>query len=214
MAPSSPSITIRPRALAPVGSVRDFYELGVAFLKTTKGERLLGAAQGVADERGCSEVTAYKARQFARLYSRGDMEELVSLQLPDGRSLGIGHVYELVQVKSKADRKRLQERAAKRGWSSRELKRRRKQEFGYKTTTNLGRKPSLPANMKDAFLDISQRADRWLRWVEAFGPSPARSDPPPKFKLRDLPTSVQRKLIAATNAIKELSDALNRSKSR
>lgn len=119
----------KPNSLSPIrtpspaiGSIQDFYRLGVAFQNATGRERSPGAADQLADKYRCSQVAIYKARQFAKMYSVTEMRELCLLRNQDGKPLGIGHVDELIQVKKGVDRKRLQKAAAKYGWSSRKLK--------------------------------------------------------------------------------------------
>ena len=193
----------------PTGSIRDFYNLGVAFQEATGGERSpAGTAETLAGEHQYSQVAIYKARQFAKLYSPEELKELCSLKSPDGKPLGIGHVYELIQVKKRGDRKRLQEAAAKHCWSSRKLKEKRKHKHGYQVATNVGRKPRRAANSDEALLQLAHHADQWTRWADAL--SPQKDDQTAEFTLKELPTSVGDKLKVVTEAIKELSGTLER----
>lgn len=129
------------RKPTPTVSIRDFYKIGTEFLKATGGERSPpGIAEELAENRQYSQVAIYKARQFAEMYSQEELEELCSLRKPDGLPLGIGHVYQLIQVEGRGERKRLQKDAAKNCWSSRKLKAERMQKRGYKVPTNVGRK--------------------------------------------------------------------------
>lgn len=193
----------------PTGSIEDYYRLGVAFLEAARGERSpAGTAEALASEHQYSQVAIYKARQFAKLYSPDELKELCSLKSPDGKPLGIGHVYELIQVKKPGDRKRLQEAAAKHCWSSRKLKEKRKHRLGYQVATNVGRKPRRAANCDEALLQLAHYADQWTRWVDAL--SPHEDDPAKEFTLSELPTSVRDKLKVATEAIGELAGTLER----
>lgn len=193
----------------PTGSIRDFYNLGVAFQEVTGGERSpAGTAEALAGEHQYSQVAIYKARQFAKLYSPEELKELCSLKSPDGKPLGIGHVYELIQVKKKSDRKKLQTLVAKHGWSSRKLKEVRKHKLGYQVATNVGRKPRRAANSDEALLQLARHADQWVRWADAL--SSHEGDQTAEFTLNELPASVRDKLKVATEAIKDLAGTLER----
>ena len=192
----------------PLGSIRDYHELGTKFLNATGGERSPRKAEELAEKYNCSEVGLYKARQFARMYSQDELEELCSLGESEGHPLGIGHVHQLIQVKATGERKRLQAAAAKNGWSSRKLKEMRKQKLGYEVVTNLGRKPRRAAGVDEALLQLAQRADQWKRWVEAL--SPAGDDRTTEFDLGELSDTVRDKLKAVTNAARELAETLER----
>jgi hypothetical protein len=193
----------------PTGSIRDFYNLGIAFQEATGGERSpAGTAEELANEHQYSQVAVYKARQFAKLYTPEELKELCSLKSPDGKPLGIGHVYELIQVKKRSDRKRLQEAAAKHSWSSRRLKEKREQKHGYQVATNVGRKPRRAANSDEALLQLAHLADQWLRWADTL--SPHEDAQANEFTLNELPASVRDKLKVVTEAIKELAGTLER----
>ena len=198
------------RLVNPAKSIRDFYKLGTAFLKATGGERSPGAAEALANEHNCSQVTLYKARQFAEMYSREEVEELCSLRKPNDQPLGIGHIHQLIQVESLGDRKRLQTAAAKNGWSSRRLRDERKKKIGYEVATNIGRKPRRAANPEDALLQLAVHATQWLRWDDELKASSAGDDHPIQFTLGNLPPSVRGKLKAVTNAMHELAATLER----
>lgn len=144
------------------------------------------------------------------MYSQEELEELCSLRKPDGLPLGIGHVYQLIQVGGRGERKRLQKDAAKNCWSSRKLKAERMQKRGYKVPTNVGRKQWRPTNLEDALVQIAQHADRWLRWADALTTSLPGDYQPVQLTLGDFPDSVRDKLMAVTNAIKDLSVTLQR----
>lgn len=193
----------------PTGSIEAFYRLGVAFQEATGGERSpAGTANELASEHQYSQVAIYKARQFAKLYSPKEIKVLCSLKSPDGKPLGIGHVYELIQVKKRGDRKRLQEAAARNCWSSRKLKEMRKHKLGYQVATNVGRKPRRAANSDEALLQLARHSDQWVRWADAL--SSHEGDQATEFTLNDLPASVRDKLKVVTEAIKELSGTLER----
>ena len=193
----------------PTDPIRDFYNLGIAFHKTTGGERsLAGTAKEPASDHQYSQVAIYKARQFAKLYSPEELKELCSLKGPDGKPLGVGHVYELIQVKKRGDRKKLQEEAAKHSWSSRRLKEKREQKHGYQVATNVGRKPRRAANSDEALLQLAHLADQWTRWADALASHV--DDQATEFTLNELPAGVRHKLRVVTEAIKELAGTLER----
>jgi hypothetical protein len=204
-----PKTTLPDRSSTPLtGSIKDFYNLGVEFQDTTGSERSpAGTAEALAGEHQYSQVAIYKARQFAKLYSPEELKELCSLKSPDGKPLGIGHVYELIQVKKRGDRKRLQAAAAKHCWSSRKLKEQRKHKHGYQVATNVGRKPRRAANSDEALLQLAKHADQWTRWANALS---SQDDEGTEFTLNELPASVRDKLKVVTEAIKELSETLER----
>ena len=194
----------------PLGSIRDFYELGTKFLKAAGDGRSPGTAEKLAEKYGYSQVAVYKARQFAKMYNEDELEELCSLGESEGQPLGIGHVHQLIQVKSAGERKRLQKAASKNCWSSRKLKEQRKHKHGYKVATKVGRKPRRAANSDEALLQLAQHADQWLRWADALATTLPEEDPSDQFTLGDLKESVRDRLKAVTLAMQELAGTLQR----
>ena len=194
----------------PLGSIEDFYKLGVEFLKATGGERSPGKAEELAEKSGYSQVAVYKARQFAKMYSQDELEELCSLGESEGQPLGIGHVHQLIQIKGAGERKRLQKAASKNFWSSRKLKEQRKHKHGYKVATKVGRKPRRAANADEALLQLAQHADQWLRWADALATTLPVEDQSDQFTLGDLKDSVRDRLKAVTHAMQELAGTLQR----
>lgn len=192
----------------PLGSIRELYELGTKFLKATGGERSPGKAEELAEKYGYSQVAIYKARQFAKMYSQDELEELCSLGESESQPFGIGHVHQLIQVKAAGERKRLQTAAAKHGWSSRKLKEMRKQKLGYDVATNVGRKPRRAEDIDQALLQLAQRAHQWKRWVDAL--SPEGDGRATDFDLGELSATVRDKLNAVTIAARELAETLQR----
>ena len=71
-------------------------------------------------EIGTNPMTLRRARQFAEVYETGgEVESLLKLRTPEGLPLGWSHVQELISIKAKAERVRMQKRAAKEGWTVR-----------------------------------------------------------------------------------------------
>lgn len=152
------------RKVLAASKVQRFYHLG------QQREKPTGSTQGAARDAGpdISAQQIYKARQFFRLYSPDDLKELCALRSPAGKSLGIGHIYQLILMKNSSDRRKLAREAAAQGWSSRELREKRLQRYGTESkTSNAGRKPRLPKNQPALVQQLKDRVDTWTRWVHA-----------------------------------------------
>ncbi|MBP90185.1 MAG: hypothetical protein CMJ64_26330 [Planctomycetaceae bacterium] len=74
----------------------------------------------MVEESGENKATVNKCRQFAEVYSPAEFKELCKLRRQANR---LGHVTKLltVPVADKGLRKKLQTRAAKEGWTARQL---------------------------------------------------------------------------------------------
>ena len=120
------------------------------------------AMQTLSAEVGTTPATMRRARQFARIYkSEKDLEALLKLRTPEGLPLGWSHVQELISVKNKAERERLQRRAAEEGWRVRELKAEVQRLNGGKNSKG-GRKFAPPGTPEEALRRLSDQGRMWI----------------------------------------------------
>ena len=150
--------------------IRDFYRLGLQANK--QGERADGKyGRGVvaqfAREKGVSVEHVYKAKRFASLYSEQELDRFCRRRSPQGKSLGVDHVYVLIEVSDPKERRRLESEAAKRGWSVRDLKRERKKtKTDDSAVTHGGRPERAAASTEDLVQQLEEHIQRfWRQWV-------------------------------------------------
>ena len=190
-----------------VQELRDYYQLGLDVLDADrKNPNRRTYSKGVtirfANRLGKGRDYVDKARQFAASYTEEQLDELCSLQRPDGMPLGRTHVVALLSVKDKRQRKRLQRRAAGEGWGTRRL--------GEEITaiqgrhSSGGRRPREPDSAKDAVAQIVKMCERWGRWYEGFE---REEDETAGVSLEDLPKLVRVRMAAATDEIRKLERA-------
>ncbi len=125
--------------------VRAWYLRGQQALGLSgEGAKKVGQAmQSLGTEVGTNPATLRRARQFARLFNETQLEALLKLRTPEGLPLGWSHVQELISIKTKAERDRMQKRAAKEAWTVRRLKAEVQRLEGGKRSEG-GRKFALP----------------------------------------------------------------------
>jgi hypothetical protein len=180
--------------------VREFYRLGQQVLSAAP-IMPQGYHPGVVAEfvtTGVSKPALYKARRFAELYSAQDIERICKHQLPDGRRLGIGHIYELIQIADSKKRRLLEQRTVDEGWSSRRLRTERRLAVGgQRQRPNAGRKPRLAGNQAALLHQLQERTDQWLRWsasVLAAEDEPPATSSAKKFDGGRLPPRLPRSI--------------------
>lgn len=98
-----------------VARLRDRYRIGQ---KAAQGD--LPIAE-LADEVGLSTHTVRRLRRFATGYSEVELDELCQLRRPNGMPLHVGFIAYLLIVTDKRERTKLQQRAAREGWSAAQL---------------------------------------------------------------------------------------------
>ena len=70
-----------------------------------------------------------------------------------------------------------------------------------------GRRPPRPHDAQEALAALEQMAVRWTRWLEVLS---SNGSQPKGAKLSDLPASVRRRLIRASQGIGDLKEAVSR----
>ncbi len=151
-------------------TVRGFYKLG------QKANKRLELAEGTygskvipefAKENGISVSQIYKAQRFAKLYSKEEFEQFCGRLSPGGKSLGIGHACELIEVGDPKARSRLESDAAQHGWSVRNLNRERKKlNLDDSQAKRGGRPQRVPVSREDLLLQLEEHVTRVRRWIE------------------------------------------------
>ena len=107
--------------------------------------------------------TVCRARHFARVYkSEKDLEALLKLRTPEGLPLGWSHVQELIAVKDKAERARLQRLAATEEWTVRKLKA-EVQRFNGGKRSEGGRKFARPGTPEEALRRLTDQGRMWVK---------------------------------------------------
>src|SRR4051812_5366308 len=117
-------------------TVRKLYQLGLVVQRTMaksqqrqQSRYAWGAMAEFAKGRNESAPNLYKAAQFARLYDGKEAAQLFATKPKGGTPLGIGHVYELIQIPNAADRRKLQRQAIVEQWSVVRLRTERRKRF-------------------------------------------------------------------------------------
>jgi len=184
--------------------VRDFHALGQRVLATTPsdGKRHRGIIEQFV-EPGLSAPTVFKAKRFATLYSQAELERLCARQLPDGRQLGVGHVFQLLQVADTKTRLMLEKQAAAEGWSSRRLRTERLLLRGSRGKASQGgRKPSLPSSHQELLQQLEERSEKWMRWTRAIlEASSSRPKALPGRRRKSTKLRVKGKLLSALTSL-------------
>ncbi len=150
-----------------ISILRSYYQLG---------ERALGRGSGggrldpvpiaaLAAEAGVQADTIRKAKDFARMYARPEMEALTRLRDRRGLPLTWCHVRQLLPLTHRAERCELQSRAAEEGWSVRELRARVQARLGGKQSSG-AKTFAKPKTSEDALRRLVELSESWLRYYE------------------------------------------------
>ncbi len=150
-----------------ISILRSYYQLGERALGTGPGVSRLKPVpiDELAAEAGVKADTIRKARDFARLYTRREMEALTELRDPQGRPLTWCHVRQLLPLTHRAERAELQSRAAAEGWSVRELRARVQARLGGKQSSG-AKSFAKPRSSEDALRRLVELSESWLHYFE------------------------------------------------
>jgi hypothetical protein len=160
-----------------------FYELGQFVLKAdphgidaATGRRARGSFAALLQKKHSNRNELTKARKFARLYSRKQLNWLCALGQKAGQPLTKSHISRIVVISKAEMRDRLAQRCARYAWSVRRLEReiqahQPKREYG-------GRKPQQPSNHRELLLQTEQMAAAWIRWMKTV--QRTKPAPPPR----------------------------------
>jgi len=187
--------------------LQEFYDLGKKVVaddeaNPNRGTYSRGVVQKYAGQLGLSLGMITKARQFAIAYTPRDFKELTAARNPDGMPMGVAHVTLLLHVKNRTQRKALQKRALREGWSFEELRqviRSRSPRKGHG-----GRRPARPPTVAAALLQIDEMANAWSRWYKDLATVREGEVGRKGVVLADLPENVRRVLQATVKQIKRL----------
>jgi hypothetical protein len=105
-------------------------------------------------------------RRFARTYAQGELDELLALRRPDGFPFHWGYVTYFITIDRKRDRRRIQNRAAKEGWSAPKLYPLLQEEFAEGERRG-GRPVKVPQSAEGSLWLMIEETDRWLKRAEA-----------------------------------------------
>jgi hypothetical protein len=210
------SQTRRALVAAAVKTVRAFYELGRSL--PVKDSHRDGYGQGTvateAEKHGLNPDTVRKARQFADPRSGYTAAEVNALCRTirdvqadqDGAVFGRTHLIRLLSV-PKEEREKVQQSAIEGGWSTAELEAHIATRFG--SRRDGGRKRRVPADVLGVLAQLERMCEGWRRWAEAV----ASDDDAHQRRGRkrvELPADLPASVAAATKAIADLHEAVNR----
>ncbi len=168
-----------------------------------------GIIQGFAEKVDRSREYCDKARQFAGVYSKKDLESLCKLRNSQGNPLSTDHVRKLLRVKKSELREELQAEAADNDWGSKRLAAEITKRIG--KSSEIRRGPTRPKTRHDALAHIEKMSDGWLRWFDGLQEPGYENLGRESATLEDLPKSVQEKLKRTISSIKKLLPEVERS---
>ena len=187
-----------------IDKLSTYYELGkraIQLSNSTEGTYARGIIAQLVEETGENRATINKCRQFAEMYTPVEFKELCKLRRPDGKPIGWGHVTKLLTVPLD-DRKlrvKLQTRAARDGWTARQLNDEIQGKYEL-VSGGVGRRWNLPTSTEQALRQIRQRSQQWLRWFDELENAKGIS-------VATLPEDVQSQLKAVVREIRKLDAA-------
>lgn len=114
-----------------------------------------------ADKHGYNEHTMRKIRAFAREYDANGLDRLCALRRPNGLPLQWGHIPYLLTIKDRRQRLRIQERAAREGWTAPILNAAIPSKF--RSAAGHGRTMHRPATAVDGLRQLKTQSEIWLR---------------------------------------------------
>ena len=153
-----------------LATLQDYYELGRRASDTQPDGTAKSPEpfKGLAVEAGVQADTIRKALKFATTYTLGELEELLALRTPAGEPLSWYLVRVLLQVKDKAERSKIQTRAAEEGWSRPDLQMAVQAHQGGKKSPG-GRRFDVPTSPHQVLKRLTELSQSWLRFYEDIG---------------------------------------------
>ena len=187
---------IRPSA----PSILEFYRIGRDSLKNDATR--VHAIEKEAQERGMNIDTLRKARAFARLYSRHEVNGMWQLrQKHNNTSFGHSHISQLI-VLSKPQRAKLQRQAIQQHWSLRQLILHIRMAIGKRQYG--GRPWPVPKDKDAAYFQILKLSGSWRRYCQALGMDAVNGEEKVEGIWPKLPPTVRERLQAAREHMAEL----------
>lgn len=200
-----------------VKRIKAFYRIGKGVrVKTTHKESYgLGEVENEAEKHDMNPDTLRKARVFAdrdRGYTKKEVEELCMIikevQIEqDGSIFGRTHVIRLLSV-PKAQRADVQNMAINNGWSVGELETYIASNFG--SRRDGGRKRRVPSDPVGLLVQLERLCEGWRRWSDTVTGDQKKALPRRKSKVEVLPADLHKSVIAATRAVSNLHEQVNR----
>ncbi len=150
-----------------ISTLRSYYALGERALGRSPDTSRLEPVtiDTLAVEAGVKADAIRKARDFARMYTRPEMESLTQLRNGRGLPLTWCHVRQLLPLTHRAERTELQSRAAAEGWSVRELRVQVQARLGGKKSSG-AKTFAKPKTSEDALRRLIELSESWLRYYE------------------------------------------------
>lgn len=188
--------------------VRAWYRRGQQALGLSgEGAKDVGQAMTrLSEEVATNPMTLRRARQFAEVYGTDEeVDALLKLRTPEGLPLRWSHVQELISIKTKADRVRMQKRAAKEGWTVRRLKAEVQRLLGGKRPEG-GRKFALPEAAEERLGRLAEQSQTWLHLLDevVFSDHSGRSDRIAEARSGDDRDELRDHLVKALAALDEV----------
>ncbi|MBP90281.1 MAG: hypothetical protein CMJ64_26845 [Planctomycetaceae bacterium] len=181
-----------------IKKIREMYELGRGLpLKSAYGK---AQAATLATEKNVGHGTVYRAKQFARMFSKKDVDRLCKL-CRDGNSLSWCHLPMIFKVKPEQERWNLLNLAVEHGWSARELAREVDKRYPNKRKYG-GGKPKMAADAAGLVKQISRTSESWLRFDDQL-----RLEDDEGAYRGELPIALRDALRAAYTAMQDLNEA-------
>ncbi len=208
MAKKKPKNVSRKKAPKAEQKLRGYYALGQKIRAACKKANpegrpySKGVIQGFAEKVDRSREYCDKARQFAEVYSKRDLENLCKLRNSKGNPLSTDHVRKLLRVEGGKLRRRLQVEAADNDWGSKRLAAEITKRIGKSSEKRRG--PTRPKTRHDALAHIEKMSDGWLRWFDGLQEPGDEELGRQSATLEDLPKSVQQRLKRTISSIKKL----------
>jgi len=145
--------------------LRAYHALGREVLARIEGGKLDAATlRRLDEETGYGLDNIRKARVFARVYSKEQLDDLCALRTPSGMPLPWRLVRQLLMLPPGETRDALQRKAAERGWGLDELAAAIPRKQRLRQTRREGGRPFVrPGTVADGLRRIARHGDEWLR---------------------------------------------------
>ncbi len=179
-----------------VKKIREVYEFGLGHSeRTTYGK---GEVEKLAAKKKLGQVAIYRAKQFARMFSKKDVARLCKLRCRNRHSLSWGHIIKILKVRQKQQRWKLLDLAAKHDWSTRDLEREVDKRFPKKRKYGGGR-VKIADDVAGLVQQVMTRSNSWLRFDDQL------RDEDDQATYRDqLPATIRESLCTAYAAMQNL----------
>ena len=186
--------------------LRAMYRIGQEAMKQkaprqeTYGKAVTGQ---LAEEHGISESDVFAARQFAERYTGKELKELIAMCQAAGYPLGKSHIAKLITARNKRERKRLQTKCIREGWTTKTLQANLKRKYGKRSPG--GAKLHPPKSVDDAKTKIADLCRKLLDFHEAMKSADPESDG--ECGLSDLPEGLRKQLGRTMTQVRKLAAA-------